>query len=73
MGSILLLLLPLLETLRKAYYYYYYFPDYYYYHYYYFPITVTFIITMEPKKHNTSRLQSNIQRPLSLPCYHTLP
>ena len=25
-------------------------------------ITFTFIITAEPKKHNTSRLQSNIQR-----------
>ena len=42
------------RNIKKAYYYYYYFPDYYYY--YYFPITVTFIITMEPKKHNTSRL-----------------
>ena len=46
------------RNIKKAYYYY--FPDYYYY----FPITITFIITAEPKKHNTSRLQSNIQRPL---------
>ena len=36
-------------------------------------ITFPFIITVEPKKHNTSRLQSNIQRPLLLPLYHTLP
>ena len=67
MGSLLLLLLLLLETLRK-------------------PITITiasqtitititftFIITVEQKKHNTSRLQSNIQRPLLLIWYHTLP
>ena len=67
MGSLLLLLLLLLETLRK-------------------PIiititsqtititiTITFIITVEPNKHNTNRLQSNIQRPLLLPWYHTLP
>ena len=67
MGSLLLLLLLLLETLRK-------------------PITITSqiititititftcIITVEPKKHNTSRLQSNIQRPLLLPWYHILP
>ena len=40
---------------------------------YYFPITTTFIVTAEPKKHNTSRSQSNIQRPLLLPLYHTLP
>ena len=59
------------QNIKKAYYYYYYFPDYYYY--YYFPITITFIITVEPKKHSTSRLQSNIQRPLLLPWYHTLP
>ena len=58
-------------NIKKAYYYYYYFPDYYYY--YYFPITITFIITVEPKKHNTSRLQNNIQRPFLLPWYHTLP
>ena len=44
------------QNIRKAYYYYYYFPGYYYY----FPITITFIITVEPKKHSTSRLQSNI-------------
>ena len=55
------------QNIKKAYYYY--FPDYYYY----FPITITFIITVEPKKHNTSRLQSNIQRPLLLPLYHALP
>ena len=67
MGSLLLLLLLLLETLRK-------------------PITITitfqtitititftFIISFEPMKHNTSRLQTNIQRPLLLPWYHTLP
>ena len=65
MGSLLLLLL--LETLRKL-----------------ITITITsqtitititftFIITVEPKKHNTSRLQSNIQSPLLLPWYHTLP
>ena len=39
----------------QAYYYYYYFPDYYYY--YYFPIAITFIITVEPKKHNISRFK----------------
>ena len=38
-----------------------------------FPLLIAFIITVEPKKHNTSRLQSNIQRPLLLPLYHTLP
>ena len=43
------------------------------YYYYYFPTTITFIITFEPKKHNTCRLQSNIQIPLLLPLYHTLP
>ena len=59
------------RNIREAYYYYYYFPDYYYY--YYFPITITFIITVKPKKHNTSRLQSNIQRHLLLLLYHTLP
>ena len=59
------------RNIKEAYYYYYYFPDYYYY--YYFPITITFIITVEPKKHNTSRLQSNIQRHLLLLLYHTLP
>ena len=57
------------RNIKEAYYYY--FPDYYYY--YYFPITITFIITVEPKKHNTSRLQSNIQRHLLLLLYHTLP
>ena len=55
------------RNIKEAYYYY--FPDYYYY----FPITITFIITVEPKKHNTSRLQSNIQRHLLLLLYHTLP
>ena len=50
------------QSIKKTYYYYYYFPDYYYC--YYFPITITFIITVEPKKHNKRRLQSNIQRPL---------
>ena len=59
------------RNIKQAYYYYYYFPDYYYY--YYFPIAITLIITVEPKKHNTSRLQSNIQRPLLLALYHTLP
>ena len=59
------------RNIKQAYYYYYYFPDYYYY--YYFPITVTFIITVEPKKHNTSRLQSNIQGSLLLALHHTLP
>ena len=59
------------RNIKEEYYYYYYFPDYYYY--YYFPITITFIITVEPKKHNTSRLQSNIQRHLLLLLYHTLP
>ena len=74
MESLFLLLLQLLETLRKAitititsqttYYYYYY-----------FPVTITFIITVKPVKRNTSRLcvQSNIQIPLLLPLYHTLP
>ena len=47
------------RNIKKAYYYYCYFTD----HYYYFPITITFIITVEPKKHNTIRLQSNTQRP----------
>ena len=61
------------RNIKKTYYCYYYFPDYYYYCYYYFPISITFIITVEPKKHNTSRLQSNIQRPLLHPLYHTLP
>ena len=61
------------QNIKKAYYYYYYFPDYYYYYYYYFLITFTFIITVEPKKHNPSRVQSNIQRPLLLPWYNTLP
>ena len=56
------------QNIKKAYYYY--FPDYYYY--YYFSFTITFIFTVEPKKHNTSRLQSNIQRHLLLPWYHTL-
>ena len=37
------------------------------------PLTIPYIITVEPKKHNTSRLQSNIQRPSLLPWYHTLP
>ena len=70
LNSLLLLLLhhifkhpitiTITRNIKQAYYYYYYFPDYYYY----FPITVTFIITAEPKKHNTSRLQSNIQGPL---------
>ena len=58
------------RNIKRAYYYYYYFQDYYYY--YYFPITITLIITVEPKKYNTSRLQSNIQRPLLLLLYHTL-
>ena len=56
------------RNIKEAYYYYYYFPEYYYY----FPITFTFIITVEPKKHNTSRIQSNIQRHLLLLLYHTL-
>ena len=87
LNSLLLFLLLLLEmygepiaitititrNIKKAYYYNYYFPDYYYYYYNYFPITITFIITVEPKKHNTSRLQSNVKRPLLLPWYHTLP
>ena len=59
------------RNIEKAYYYYYYFSNYYYY--YYFLITITFIITFEPKKHNTSRLQSNIQRLWLLPLYHTIP
>ena len=70
MRSLLLILLPLLflETLRK-------------------PITITaqtititftlplhlIIITIEPKKHNTNRLQSNTQRPLLVQWYPTLP
>ena len=45
------------RNIKKAYYYYKYFPDYYCYYDYYFPITITFIITVEPKKHNTSRLK----------------
>ena len=59
MGSLLLLLLlemyvepisittTIIRNIKKAYYYYYYFPDYSYY--YYFPITIIFIITVEPK------------------------
>ena len=57
LNSLLLLLLcdifkqPITITItrkiKKAYYYY--FPDYYYY--YYFPISIAFIITVEPKKH----------------------
>ena len=50
------------RNINEAYCYYYYFADYY--HYYYFPISITFIITVGPKKHNTSRLQCNIQRPI---------
>ena len=61
------------RNIKEAYYFYYYFPDYYYYYHYYFPITITFIITVEQKKHNTSRLQSDIQRHLLLILYHTLP
>ena len=61
------------QNIKKAYYYYYYFPGSYYYYCYYFPITITFIITVEPKKHKKLRLQSDIQRPLLLPLYHTLP
>ena len=57
-------------NIKKAYYHYYYFPDYYFK--YYFHITITFIITVEPNKHNTSKLQSNIHRTLLLPLYHTL-
>ena len=68
MRNLFLLLLLLLEILRKS-----------------ISITITsqiititshtikFIITVESKKHSTSRLQSNIQRPLLLPMYHTLP
>ena len=55
------------RNIKEAYYYY--FTDYYYY----YPITITFIITFEPRKHNTNRLQSNIQRHLLLLLYHTLP
>ena len=58
------IIITITRNIKEAYYYYYYFPDYYYYYYYYFTITITFIITVEPKKHNTSRLQSNIQRHL---------
>ena len=36
----------IIRNIKKAYYFY--FRDYYYY--FYFPITVTFIITVEPKK-----------------------
>ena len=60
------------RNIKEDYYYYYYFPDYYYYYYFYFPIAITFIITVEPKKHDTSRLQSNIQRHLLVLLYHTL-
>ena len=51
------------KNITKAYYYCYYFAEYYYY--YYSSITTTFIITVEPKKHNTSRS-------LLLPWYRTL-
>ena len=54
------------RNIKKAYYYY--FPDYYHY----FLFTITFMFTVESKKHNTSRLQSNIQRHLLVPWYHTL-
>ena len=42
------------QNIKKTYYYYYYFPDYYYY--YYFPITIAFIITVEPKKHKHKQI-----------------
>ena len=70
-GKPITITITITQNIKKAYYYYYYFQNYYYYCY--FPITITFIITVEPKKHNISRLQSNIQRPLLLPLYHTLP
>ena len=54
-----LITITITQNIKKAYYYYYYCPDYYYYNYYYFPITITYIITVEPKKPNTSGLQSN--------------
>ena len=44
------------RNIKQAYYYY--FPDYYYY--YYFPITITFIITVEPKQ----LIQSWIEIPI---------
>ena len=59
------------RNIKEAYYYY--FSDYYYYYYYYFPTNITFIITVNPKNHSTSRLQSNIQRHVLIPLYHTLP
>ena len=70
-GEPITITITITPNIKKAYYYYYYFLGYYYY--YYSPITITFIITVEPKKHNTCKLQSNIQRPLLLPWYHTLP
>ena len=69
-GEPITITITIARNIKKTYYYYYYFPDYYYYYYYYFYF---YIITAEPKKHNTSRLQSNIQRPLLLTWYHTLP
>ena len=56
-GEPITITITISRNIKKAYYYYYYFPDYYYY--YYFHTTITFIITVEPKKHDTNRLQSN--------------
>ena len=72
-GEPITITITITRKFKKAYCYYYYFPDYYYYYYYYFPITIAFTITVESKKQNTIRLQSNIQRPLLLPWYYTLP
>ena len=70
-GEPITITINIARNITKAYYYNYYFPDYYYY----FPMTIKLIITVEPKKHNTrlQRLQSNIQIPLLLSWYHTLP
>ena len=73
LNSLILLTITITRNSKKAYYYLLLVPrlllllllllSHYY----------TFIITIEPKKHNTSRLQSNFQGPVLLPLYHTLP
>ena len=52
------IIITIIQNIKKAYYFY--FKDYSYY----FPITITFIVTVVLKKHNTCRLQSNVERPL---------
>ena len=49
-GEPITITITITRNIKKAYYYYYYFPDYYYYYDYYFPITITSVITVDPKK-----------------------